>query len=226
MRRRQPAAPPTRRPRRFEEGATPSPGRRRPQPLSPRGSIVTSPRTYSSGNRFSLMEAAQRLHRYQTAGEPRRAQCQRPLPTLPCCVQCQRPYSSSLMPSASGPKPLHMEGPEMSDPDLCSCSAGSTPIDHGASLVAAEHRSTLPRCAQSQRTLLLFPAASSASGLTLLRCAQCQRTYSHMPGRPRSGRHLLQPALQSAGGKLWPHQVAAGTFTVSGPQYTSRGRTP
>ncbi len=35
------------------------------------------------------------------------------------------------------------------------------------------------------------------------------------------GRHLLQPALQSAGGKLWPHQVAAGTLTVSGPRYTS-----
>ena len=83
-----------------------------------------------------------------------------------------------------------------------------------------------PADAQCQRPLLLFPAASSASGLTLLRCAQCQRTYSHKPGRPRSGRHLLQPALQSAGGKLWLHQVAAGTFTISGPRYTSSGRTP
>jgi len=40
-------------------------------------------------------------------------------------------------------KSLHIEGPEMSDSDLCSCSAGSTPIDHCNSVVAAEPRLTL-----------------------------------------------------------------------------------
>ena len=129
------------------------------------------------------------------------------------------------MPSASGPKSLHMEGPEMSDPDLCSCSAGSTPIDHCASVVAAEHLSTLPRCAQSQLTLLLFPAASSASGLTIPRCAQCQRTYSLKPGRPgAAGIFSSQPCSQRAASfgrtKLRPApspSVARGTPPAAAP---------
>ena len=118
-------------------------------------------------------------------------------------------------------KSLHMEGPEMSDSDLCSCSAGSTPIDHCASVVAAEHLSTLPRCAQSQRTLLIIPrraprrrphpspprpapaassspAAPSASGLILHRCAPRQR---HHPSLLRPAPADLPPASPAANGR-------------------------
>ncbi len=60
-------------------------------------------------------------------------------------------------------KSLHMEGPEMSESDLCSCSAGSTPIDHCASVVAAEPH-LLPQARPPPEQPASSPASPAVSG--------------------------------------------------------------
>jgi hypothetical protein len=69
---RQPAAPPTRRPRQFEEETSPSPGRRCPQPLSLQGSsaaggLQSPPPLHSTDNRRP------------SRGGPKAWQCRPPL---------------------------------------------------------------------------------------------------------------------------------------------------
>ena len=70
------------------------------------------------------------------------------------------------------------------------------------------------------------PMLPSASGLGLSRCCPVPVALSTLPCCCPVPAALPQPALQLAGGKLWPHQVAEGTFTISGPRYTSSSRTP
>ena len=71
-------------------------------------------------------------------------------------------------------KSLHIEGPDMSDSDLCSCSAGSTPKDHCASVVAAEpHLTPLLTVGDGKFKLARKPCFPQLGGEICSICDEC-----------------------------------------------------
>ena len=203
---------------------------------------VTSTRTCSSGSKFSLMEAAMRQHRYKTAGEPRRSKTARhcvPMGVLdaersgttPGSGPAPRLHPSRGSPSAPGPPPAAAQPPGQRPIGSRSSPAkignGTAPSAEAAPARPAPRQWHSPRVdVIRQRTSpRLHPSRGS------------HRAPGTVPGSgtapgcsPPGSRQV--PRLHSSqsstimGGKPWPHQDAAGTFTVSGPRHISSGRTP
>ncbi len=175
-----------------------------PTTSSPRDSTpsagVTSPRTYSSGNRLSLMKAAQRHRRYQTAGEPSRTKTalrRRHHPSPPRSVPAA---SSSPAAPCAGGLTLHRDGSPRRAPRRRHHPSPLRPAPAASSFNAAPCAGDLilHRCAPRQRhhpSLLrpapagLPPASPAASGRQALAASSCGR-HLH---RQRPAVHLQRP---------------------------------